>query len=324
MVTTLSHDALLAQLDHLPDSLDRLELLSPMAVGAEADPEGVDPGVIRFVVTREATIDHAVISRLPAVRELRVDGLTIKEGMVGAMLARVGDLDSLTLRACGLEENDAGALVSNLRHDSLTELAVPHNDLGGQGIYDIVASQRSLTRLDVSANKLGDTPAAALGRLIDGGNIPIEVLDLSRTKVDDAGVAKLAEVQIPTLRQLNLERNLIGDKGAKALATASFALDELDLSGNYLKRGGADAIIQRWPHLEVDVGDTSFGIVDVIGVLVPTAIAFVLATTVWDASTSIALAVAAAVLIVALWIRSATSRVSIDRETLAKIFGNRA
>jgi hypothetical protein len=76
--------------------------------------------------------------------------------------------------------------------------------------------------LNLQANGLGDGTAAALAELLRADRCALTSVDLSRNAVTDKGAKALASALRAnrTLRVLDLSENLVGDGGADALAQA--------------------------------------------------------------------------------------------------------
>lgn len=107
----------------------------------------------------------------------------------------------------------------------LEELSLPENRLGPKAARPLAASDklRSLRRLDLAGNPLGDE-----------------------------GAETLARAELPALVELRLAGCGIGPRGARALASSPLAarLERLVLSGNPLGDDGARALADGdWPRL---------------------------------------------------------------------------
>ncbi|XP_068716682.1 NLR family CARD domain-containing protein 3-like isoform X2 [Montipora capricornis] len=109
-----------------------------------------------------------------------------------------------------------------------------------------MAANSTVTKLNLSGSKIGDTGAAALAKAVEI-NSTLAVLNLSWNEIGESGAAALAKaVEVnSTLTKLTLSQNKIGDSGAAALAKAvevNSTLTKLNLSHNEIGDSGAAAL----------------------------------------------------------------------------------
>ena len=117
------------------------------------------------------------------------------------------------------------------------------DDSGVAILADTMATNSTVTQLNLFSNEIGDSGAAALAKAIEI-NSTLTELDLSRNEIDDSGAAALAKAMEmnSTLTKLYLSDNKIGDSGAAELAQAmkiNSTLTKLDLSLNEIGDLGA-------------------------------------------------------------------------------------
>lgn len=114
-----------------------------------------------------------------------------------------------------------------------------------------LCSSGVLRSLDLRGQTLGSYASKALAIAL-AGCIALEDLDLSDTRLGDAGLAALLPALPPTLRTLNLAHNGLTDGGARALrialgetragVSAGLMVRALDLSWNAVSSSGARAL----------------------------------------------------------------------------------
>ena len=100
-----------------------------------------------------------------------------------------------------------------------------YNHLRDSDVYCLcaaLAANRYCSTLNLQGNALGDASARTLAELLAADRCALTALDLSRNRVTDKGAKALATALHAnrSLRSLNLSENLIGDSGADALAQA--------------------------------------------------------------------------------------------------------
>ena len=185
-----------------------------------------------------------------------------EQGTFGNELARsLGSLLEIQYISLWQQIGDSGAAI--LAHAMATNSTLTRLDLSGSGIGDSGAAalakaveiNSTLTHLYLSYNRIGDSGAAELAKAVEI-NSTVTRLDLSENGIGDSGAAALAKaVEInSTLTRLNVANNRIGDSGAAALAKAveiNSTLTDLDLSYNGIGDSGAAALAK-----EVEINST--------------------------------------------------------------------
>lgn len=156
-------------------------------------------------------------------------------------------------------------------------------DSGAAALAPAIASNTTVTQLDLSCNSIATSGSVALAGALSA-NAVLRALDLSANAVGDDGAVALAgaiakntmgvvrnilSAHTPactcstelhgSLRQtaLDLHANSIGDKGAVALAEAlgsNTTLKVLDLRANYIADVGAQALIKACRETKVSRG----------------------------------------------------------------------
>ena len=105
---------------------------------------------------------------------------------------------------------------------------------------------KTLTRLDLSENSLGDAGAAALTVLLNP-NCSLVKLILGNNKIGEEGVDALAKA-LPgasNLRMLGLAHNQLCHSGIRPLSKVAFGpLEELDLRGNIMDERAARVLAE--------------------------------------------------------------------------------
>ncbi|XP_068687308.1 NLR family CARD domain-containing protein 3-like isoform X2 [Montipora foliosa] len=176
-----------------------------------------------------------------------------EQSTFGKELARsLGSLLEIQRISFRQQIGDSGAAI--LAHAMATNSTVTKLDLSGNGIgYSGVAAvakavetNSTLTQLYLPDNGMGDSGAAALAKAVEI-NSTLTELDLSANGIGDSGAAALAKaVGInSTLTELYLLSNKIGDSGAAALAKAVeiySTLTRLSLYSNKIGDSGAAAL----------------------------------------------------------------------------------
>ena len=176
-----------------------------------------------------------------------------EQGTFGKELARsLGSLLEIQHISFQHRIDDSGAAI--LAHAMATNSTVTEMDLLGNGIGDSGAAalakaveiNSTLTHLNLYDSRIGDSGAAALAKAVEI-NSTLTDLNLYDNRIGDSGAAALAKaVEInSTLTDLDLSRNGIGDSGAAALAKAleiNSTLTQLYLYGNGIGESGAAAL----------------------------------------------------------------------------------
>jgi len=150
--------------------------------------------------------------------------------------ALLGIFDVLTLRGDPIGDDGALALAASDHLHSLTYLDISGANITARGLAYICdsGSFTSLEVLGVWDNPLGDDGAEVLAE----AHLPrVERLYVRGAGITDDGAMALAVTKSwPRLRTLNLEYNLIGDAGARALVSMGSgvmpSLERLLLRGN--------------------------------------------------------------------------------------------
>lgn len=117
----------------------------------------------------------------------------------------------------------------------------------------------SATELVQTSNRiLGDSGCALACGFVTSYGARLQVLKLADCNIGDAGCASVARLAGglagPSLRELNLSSNRVGDKGALSIADALPTCDMLErivLDRNDIGKKGAEALAKRLPRSEV-------------------------------------------------------------------------
>ncbi|XP_062895928.1 NACHT, LRR and PYD domains-containing protein 12-like isoform X2 [Mobula hypostoma] len=164
-------------------------------------------------------------------------------------------IQKLWLYDVGLTANGAKEIISTLgTNRSLTELSLNDNKLGDSGVKLVSAALRvseckiqklwlrdvgltdsgvedlvsalstnpSLTELNLSYNKLGDSGVKLVSAALKNSDCKIQKLWLKHVGLTDSGAGDLASALStnPSLTELNLNDNHLGDSGVKLLSAA--------------------------------------------------------------------------------------------------------
>jgi uncharacterized protein (TIGR02996 family) len=185
-----------------------------------------------------------------SLRHLQLSGIVSElerlEGLLGETL---GGLRSLMLDGSTTEAGLA-TMVRALGSAPLRSLSVLEAELG-PALAELLASSPALSRLsrlELTTNGLGDSGAAALAR---GQTLrSVSELLLHDISLGPEGVGHLLGAGLEALRQLSLDSNPLGDKGAKRLASCPDlrGLRTLSLHSCGLGCQAAEALA-RSPHL---------------------------------------------------------------------------
>ncbi|XP_068732911.1 protein NLRC3-like [Montipora capricornis] len=150
-------------------------------------------------------------------------------------------------------ENEQGTFRKELARSLGLVLEIQHiwceqriGDGGAAILADAMATNSTVTLLDLSFNEVGDSGAAALAKAIEV-NSTLTELDLSRNRIGISGADALAKAMRSnsTLTSLDLSYNEIGDSGVDELAQAmrsNSTLTYLSLNGNEIGDSGAVAL----------------------------------------------------------------------------------
>ena len=184
-----------------------------------------------------------VLARLPALRSLATLSLRTLEGTY---------YDE-AIRAVG-----ARALADSVYLAGLVALDLAHNAIGDAGLRSLVGSPNltQLTRLNVSANGIGEIGDAGIQQLISSPYLErLSVLDLSSNPLGVAGANALAEWRgMEQLSELNLAACGIRNRGLMRLLASQHCLNlrVLNLVHNDLDDCGGYALAEA-PYLPSNV-----------------------------------------------------------------------
>lgn len=117
--------------------------------------------------------------------------------------------------------------------------------------HEALGRSRVLARvrhLDVAEQKIGPKTAHLFSSPHLGA---LETLELWGNPLGDAGAVRLAQADLPRVRQLGLYKCALGDAGLRALARARFfpQILHLQVNGNPFGVEGLEAVIARGEHL---------------------------------------------------------------------------
>ena len=162
------------------------------------------------------------------------------------------------LDRCGLGDKGAIALAEALRvNETVTTLSVVDNGLslvGGEALFGALSKSKSMKRVDVSDNNLGDATLEEHGmgaviKALLAKNAVMQELILKNNRLSDRDAESIAEgcIENSSLLILDLEQNRIGPRGGEALGRmlgANAELREINLSFNQLRYFGSMALLQ--------------------------------------------------------------------------------
>ena len=152
--------------------------------------------IMREVVVDSYDIYYWLSVLLECVRECKQENSTFQADLARELGSA---LELQTLRCRNATINAANAVV----------------------LADVLKSNTTMTKLDLSRNFVGDSGAAGLAEALKS-NTTLTVLNMSNNDIDDAGTAGLAEAlkSNTTLTDLDLSSNAIGAGGPAVLAEA--------------------------------------------------------------------------------------------------------
>ncbi|XP_072894813.1 ribonuclease inhibitor-like, partial [Hemitrygon akajei] len=107
------------------------------------------------------------------------------------------------------------SLISRLRDVGLT-------DSGAEDLASALSTNRSLTELDLSENKLGDSGVKLVSAALRNPECKIQKLWLNNVGLTDSGAEGLGSALStnPSLTELDLSKNELGDSGVKLVSAA--------------------------------------------------------------------------------------------------------
>nr|XP_049616941.1 NACHT, LRR and PYD domains-containing protein 3 isoform X29 [Syngnathus scovelli] len=198
----------------------------------------------------------SVLSSSRTLRELDLSNNDLGDDGLEALAAGLAKsqctLQVLKLMSCDLSKKSCEALASVLSSSrTLRELDLSHNDLGDDGLEALAAGlakpQCTLQVLTLESCNLSEKSGEALASVLSSSRT-LRKLDLSDNYLGDDGLealaAGLANPQC-TLQVLNLMTGDLRKKSCEALASvlsSSRTLRELDLSDNDLGDDGLEAL----------------------------------------------------------------------------------
>ncbi|XP_062895925.1 LOW QUALITY PROTEIN: NACHT, LRR and PYD domains-containing protein 12-like [Mobula hypostoma] len=228
----------------------------------------------------------STLSTNPSLTELNLGANELGDSGVKLVSAALTNskccIQKLWLRDVGLTDSGAGDLVSALSTNrSLTELNLGVNKLGDSGVklvsaalrnvecklqklwlcdvgltangakdlISTLSTNRSLTELSLNDNKLGDLGVKLLSAALRISECKLQKLWLRNVRLTDSGVEDLASVLStnPSLTELNLGANELGDLGVKlvsaALTNSNCCIQKLWLYDVGLTANGAKDLI---------------------------------------------------------------------------------
>ncbi|XP_072892381.1 NACHT, LRR and PYD domains-containing protein 14-like isoform X3 [Hemitrygon akajei] len=211
-------------------------------------------------------------------------------------------IQTLRLNNNGLTASSAKSLAEVFRrNDSLKELDLGHNTLGDSGIKRLSSALResdcpvqdlrvndngltascsedlasalratpSLTRLEVGNNNLGDSGVKTLSTALKDPNCKMQKLCLSKNGLTADCARDLTSIVAanPTLTELDLDQNQLGDSGVEVLSEAlrksNCNVQELSLNDNSLTASAAEHLASALgnnPSLTaLSLGDNNLG-----------------------------------------------------------------
>mmetsp|Transcript_6180 Transcript_6180/g.9002 ORF Transcript_6180/g.9002 Transcript_6180/m.9002 type:complete len:904 (-) Transcript_6180:232-2943(-) len=138
-------------------------------------------------------------------------------------------------------------------NDGMRELFIGGSGMsmeGCQAVSDMIASNSSLRVLSLSDNNIGDAEAAVLSKALSANKdeFALEALQLSFNKLTCVGVESLMNSVwgSKTLKEVRLDNNKIGDRGAQLVAVVltSTDLEILDIGFNNITSVGMKALMK--------------------------------------------------------------------------------
>jgi hypothetical protein len=170
---------------------------------------------------------------------------------LGMVLCNTPCLHSLVLGDCNLGRAGLAELAPALYDNtSIKVLDLSDNNLNDMAsavlLRGILESNKTMTTLDLSANKFGNMPGAVVC-IADGlgSNSTLLKINLASCDLGDGGVSTLTQTlgsRNTTLQKLSLESNSITSTGVGVLLETSFHITDLDLQRNIIGNEGASLL----------------------------------------------------------------------------------
>lgn len=157
-------------------------------------------------------------------------------------------LRHLHLDANGLSSEACRAIRAAIRDGPcLDELSLSRNPLGPEGVARMAVGNVACLRL--AGVQAGPAGATAVARALRSSRCRIACLDLADNAIGPEGARAIGDAlpRCLTLRELSLERNGLGEAGARELVERAAsgggcALEVLGLKGNDVGPAGAEAL----------------------------------------------------------------------------------
>ena len=258
---------------HGLNALRVVELAKPPAPAAAATTTSLRPlrdaqGLMNLDL-RGFPLDEAgvgPISRLPNLASLSIDGPTLTGGDL-AELANLPRLDLLQVRRAPIRDlQPLESVLSKVHHlevegSPLTDQGIAclkeypklqslslEGSLVGDEVFSVVANLEGLFSLNLRGTLVGNRGLSRVKGFARRTKLQMMFLDLSGTRVDDAGLADLAN--LPFLLDLRLDDTAITDAGLVALARRK-SLALLSLKGTQTTPEGRARLAAALPDLEI-------------------------------------------------------------------------
>ena len=207
--------------------------------------------------------DMAVIGRLPRLKVLAIDGVSMNDGQLN-QLRNASNLVEFYASNCQLDDDVHNVLGTM---SSLRKLRLSNNPIADQTI-GVIAASDSLTQLDLSGCPMLEDSMFATVSL----PTTLTKLNLYDTSVSDQTVRTIAD--LPSLTWLNLDKTNISDNAAKSLAGAKGikwlhlgstaigddavndlvsirSLETLIVTRTHMTQQGVDILRQRLPEVDI-------------------------------------------------------------------------
>ncbi|XP_072891976.1 uncharacterized protein [Hemitrygon akajei] len=126
------------------------------------------------------------------------------------------------LEDSGVKLVSAALSISGCKIQKLWLHNVELTDSGAEDLVSILSTNPSLTKLDLSINKLGDSGVKLVSDALRKTECKIQKLELAMVDLTDSGAEDLVSALStnPSLMELDLSRNKLGDSGVKVLSAA--------------------------------------------------------------------------------------------------------